>query len=107
MPHLFLEIPFTQSQLSISLRQVNNELMLNNFFKHALADTDIDTSNDDINSAICLMNNSIYNYFKENYGTVKGQVDKEPAQKYKAYSTHSLQKALKRLKLAAPAQNKI
>jgi len=47
------------------------------------------------------MNNSIYNYFKENYGTVKSHIDKELVQKYREYSTHSLKEALKRLKRAA------
>ena len=82
-------------------------LLANDFFKHALADIDIDSSNADINSAIRLLNISIYNYFKENYGTVKSQVDKELVEKYKEYSTHSLKKALKRLKLAAAPVNDI
>ena len=78
-------------------------IMVNGFFKHALADIDNDSSNANINAAIRVMNNSIYNYFKENYGTVKSQTDKEHVQKYKEYSTHSLKKTLKRLKcVAAP-----
>ena len=48
-----------------------------------------------------------YNYFKENYGTVKSQVDKEPVQKHKEYTTHSLNKALKQLKFVAAPLNDI
>ena len=38
-------------------------VMAKDFFKHALADIAIDSSNADVSSAIRLMNNSIYNYF--------------------------------------------
>ena len=58
-------------------------VMANDFFKHALADIDIDSSNADINSAIRLLNISIHNYFKETYGTVKSQVDKELVENYR------------------------
>ena len=82
-------------------------MMANDFFKHALADIDIDSSTADINAAILVMNNYIYNYFKENYGTVEIQIDKELVQKCKEYSTHSLKRALKGLKCAAAPLNEI
>ena len=65
-------------KLSVYLPKTSEQwMMANDFFKHALVDIDIDSSNADINSAIRLMDNSTYNYVKENYGTVKSQVGKE------------------------------
>ena len=82
-------------------------VMASDFFKHALADIDIDSRNADINSAIRLLNTSIYNNFKENYGTVKSQNDKELVENYKECSTHSLKKALQGLNLVAAPVNEI
>ena len=96
------------TKTGVSLPKTSEQwVMANDLFKHALADIDIDSSNADINSAIRLISNSIYNYFKENYEIVKSQVYKELVENYKEYSTHSLKKALKRLKFAAAPVNEI
>jgi len=62
---------------------------------------DIDSDNIDVNAVVKLMNDSIYNYLKENYGTVKTHICKELVLKYKNYSVHSLRKTLKRLRIIA------
>ena len=59
------------------------------------------------NSVIHLINDALYNYFKENYGAVKCQVDKALVLKYKEYSAHSLKKALKCLKSVAAPLNEV
>ena len=74
---------------------------VNSFFKQAFEDIDFDSDNADANSVIHLINETLDSYFKENYGTVKCQVDKALVLKYKEYSAHSLKKALKCLKSAA------
>ena len=77
--------------------------LANNYFKSIFADWDFTSYSFDLNAFIQFMNDSIYNYFKAAYGTVDNYTDKELVIKYKEYSTNSLKKALKRLKmLTAP-----
>ena len=72
--------------------------MANDFFQSIFVNIDFDSDIIDVNEVVKLMNDSIYNYLKENYGTVKAHVSKELILKYNGYSVHSLRKALKRLK---------
>ena len=77
--------------------------LANNYFKSIFADWDFKSYSLDLDAFIQFMNESIYNYFKATYGTVGNYTDKELVIKYKEYSTNSLKKALKRLKmLTAP-----
>ena len=75
--------------------------MANDFFKSFFINIDFDSDIIDANAVVKLINDSIYNYLKENYGTVKTHVSKELVLKYNEYSVHSLKKALKRLKIIA------
>ena len=78
--------------------------LANNYFKSIFADWDFNFYSLDLDTFIQFMNDSIYNYFKATYGTVDNYTDKELVIKYKEYSTNSLAKALKRLKmLTAPS----
>ena len=81
--------------------------LANDFFTHAVEETDCDLDNADVNSIICLMTNTKYNSFTENYGTVKYQVDQDLVTKYRECSVHSLKKALKRLKSITAPLNEI
>ena len=75
----------------------------NDFFKSIFVNIDLDSFIIDANAVAKLMNDSIYNCFKENYGTFKTHVCKELVLKYKGYSVHKLKKAFKRLKtISAP-----
>jgi len=58
-------LPKTKEQWSLA----------NDFFKQAVKDIDFDSDNADANSVIHLIKETLYNYFKDNYGTVKCQVD--------------------------------
>ena len=73
----------------------------NDFFKSIFLNIDFDPDIIDVNAVVKVMKDSICNYFKENYGTVKTHVCKELVLKYKEYSVHSLKKALKLLKMIA------
>ena len=75
--------------------------MANDFFKSSFVNIDFDSDVIDVNAVVELMKDSIYNYFKENYGTVKTHVSKQLVLKYSEYSVNSLKKALKRLKIIA------
>ena len=87
----------------IYLRQKNNGFWQTTFSSKL---SKIDSDNADANSVIQLINDALYNYFTENYRTVKCQVDKALVLKYKEYSANSLKKALKRLKSVAAPLNK-
>ena len=77
--------------------------LANSYFKSIFADWDSNSYSLDLDAFIQFMNDSIYNYFKAIYGTVDNYTDKELVIKYKEFSTNSLKKALKRLKmLTAP-----
>jgi len=77
--------------------------LANNYFKSILAYWGFNSYSLDLDAFINFMNDSIYNYFKATYGTVDNYTDKELVIKYKEFSTNSLKKALKRLKmLTAP-----
>ena len=73
--------------------------LANNYFKSIFADWDFNSYSFDLNTFIQFMNDSIHNYFKAAYGTGDNYADKELVIKYKEYSTNSLKKALKRLKI--------
>ena len=49
----------------------------NGFFKSTFVNIDFYLDNTDVDAILRLLNNSIYNYFRENYGTVKANVDRE------------------------------
>ena len=81
--------------------------MANDFFKSTFVNIDFDLDNIDVDAILRLLNNSIYNYFTENNGTVRTNVDKELIIKYREYSPHSLKKALKCLKFVAAPPTEI
>ena len=51
-----------------------------------------------MNSSISILNNTIYNYFAENFGYVKRLPDKSLKEKYENHNAKDLKKALKTLK---------
>jgi len=53
---------------------------------------------EDLNSCIQLLNDSIYNYFSENFGQVKKSASEEMVNKYKDKTAKELKKTLKNLK---------
>ena len=97
----FIDLGATvQTKPSVYLPKTDDQWAIaNDFFKSIFVNIDLDSDIIDVNTVVKLMNDSIYNYFKENYGTVKTHVCKELILKYKEYSVHSLKKALKRLKI--------
>ena len=77
--------------------------LANNYCKSIFADWDSNSYSLDLEASIQFMNDSIYSCFKATYGTVDNYTEKELEIKDKEYSTNSLKKALKRLKiLTAP-----
>ena len=64
----------------------NQWAIANDFFKSTFVNIDFNLDNTDIGAILRLLNNSIYNYFNENYGTVRANVDKELVIKYREYS---------------------
>ena len=72
--------------------------LTNDFFKTIFADIDFESYSIDFNDTIRYINETIYNYFKQNYGTVSTFVDQELVAKYKNHSVQSLKKALMQLK---------
>ena len=83
--------------------------LANNYFKLIFADWDFNSYSLDLDAFIQFLNDSIYNYFKATYGTVDTDkdTDKELVIKYKEYSTNSLKKALKRLKMLTSPTSEI
>ena len=74
--------------------------LANDYFKSVF--NDLHFNSDDIGSiydCVSLINNTIYSYFKDHYGTVRSHVEQELVQKYNTYSVNALKKALKQLKL--------
>jgi len=102
--YLLIRLNNITQKLGIWLPKSDEEWDLANiYFKSIFADWDFSSSSLDLDAFIQFMNNSIYNYFKPNYGTVDNYTDKQLVIKYKEYSTNSLKKVLERLKmLTAP-----
>ena len=68
----------------------------NQYLKSVFIDVDFSSDSiDSINGYVNLINNSIYRYFNDIYGTVNSDVEQVLVQKYNTYSVHSLKKALK------------
>ena len=100
MPSNQQDIVFTIS--GILLPKENEQWNLtNDYFKSVFIDVDFSSDSiDSINGYVNLINKTIYRYFKDNYGTVKSDVEQVLVPKNNTYSVHSLKKALKRLKLS-------
>ena len=74
--------------------------LVNNYFKSVFIDLDFKSDGIDlIDQSVLLINNTIYNYFRDHCGTVRSHVEKELVQKYNNYSVQKLKKTLKQLKL--------
>ena len=67
----------------------------NSYFKSTLPVSSIDI--EDLNATIKCMNETIYNNFKDNYGTVKTNTYKIYHEKYKEFNKHKLKRELKTL----------
>ena len=63
--------------------------LANDFFKTVFADIDFESYSIDFNDTITYINETIYDYFKQNYGTVSTFVDQELVAKYKNHSVLS------------------
>ena len=74
----------------------NHWNIANSYFKSTLPVSSIDI--EDLNATIKCMNETIYNYFKDNYGTVETNTYKIYHEKYKEFNKHKLKRALKKLK---------
>ena len=68
----------------------------NSYFKLTLPVSSINI--EDLNATIKCMNETIYNYFKDNYGTVETNTYKLYHEKYKEFNKHKLKCELKKLK---------
>ena len=89
---------FLELKKGLNLPKTDPEwLTANEYFKCALPINDPITSLD-FNSKIKLLNDSIYNYFAENFGHNEVVPDKNMVAYYNEYSIKQLKKALKNLK---------
>ena len=89
---------FPELKKGLNLPKTDPEwLTANEYFKCALPINDPITSLD-FNSKIKLLNDSIYNYFAENFGHTEVVPDKNMVSYYNGYSIKQLKKALKNLK---------
>ena len=71
--------------------------MANEYFKFTLP-LNASIRNVNLNSSISILNNTIYNYFAENFGYVESLPDKSLKEKYGNHNAKDLKKALKTLK---------
>ena len=74
----------------------NHWNIANSYFKSTLPISSIDI--EDLNATIKCMNETIYNYFKDNYGTVETNTYKIYHQKYKEFNKHKLKHERKKFK---------
>ena len=82
----------------INLPKSNSEwLTANEYFKFTIP-SNAPIRNGDLNSSISVLNNTIYNYFAENFGYVESFPDKSLKEKYENHNVKNLKKALKTLK---------
>ena len=72
----YLQTLLTQSPGGYVSKTNEQWSLVKDFFKEASIDVDFDSDSVDANSVVHVLNNSLYNYFKEHYGTVKCQIDK-------------------------------
>ena len=67
--------------------------LANDYLKSVFIDLDFNSDSIDlIDESVRLINNTIYNYFRDHYGTVRSHVEKELVQKYNTYSVHKLKR---------------
>ena len=89
---------FPELKKGIKLPKNDSEwLTANDYFKCALQLSDPITLQD-VNSKIKLLNNTIYNYFEDNFGHAENLPDNDMVAKYKEYTVKELKKALQNLK---------
>ena len=100
-------MPINQQDIAVTIPGIllpkKNEQwnLANDYFKSVFIDVDFSSDIiDSIKGYVNLINNTIYRYFKDNYGTVKSDVEQVLLQKYSTYSVNSLKKAVKRVKLS-------
>ena len=74
----------------------NHWNIANSYFKSTLPVSLIDI--EDLIATIKCMNDTIYNYFKDNYGAVETNTYKIYHEKYKEFNRHKLKRELKKLK---------
>ena len=77
-------------------RTDNHWNIANSYFESTLPVSSIDIK--DLNVTIKCMNETIYNYFKDNYGAVETNTYKLYHEKYKEFNKHKLKRELKKLK---------
>ena len=63
----------------------NQWAIVNNFLKSIVVNVDLGFDIIDLNAVVKLVNDSIYNYVKETYGTVKTHICKELVLQYKEH----------------------
>ena len=89
---------YPELKKGINLPKTNSEwLTANEHFKFSLMSNPPIKSHD-LNSSINLLNDTIYNYFAENFGCVEGLPDNSLKDKYKNHTIKHLKKTLKLLK---------
>ena len=86
-----------ESKSGLKLPKTDNHWNIaNSYFKSTFPVSSIDT--EDLNATIKCMNETIYNYFKDNYDTVETNTYKIYHEKYKEFNKHKLKRELKKLK---------
>ena len=89
---------YPQLKPGINLPKSDSEwLTANEYFKFTLP-LNAPIRNADLNTSISILNNTIYNYFAENFGYVESLPDKSLKEKYENHNVKDLKKALKTLK---------
>ena len=88
-----------QLKSGVKLPNSQEDWKLANDFFHAHLPID-NITNENMNEIVNNFNNTVYSYFKENYGLKSdiADLDKELKEKYKSHSKTQLKSALKRLK---------
>ena len=74
------------------------------YFQYVFIDLHFNSDDiDSIDDYVSLINNTIYSYFKDHYGTVRNHVEQELVQENKTCSVNALKKALKQVILDVKA----